>query len=202
MRGRQGLPGDGLPLNSVHPGYTLTDLRPSGFEPQVTAMDWLPDGRLAVTTWGGTDNTTGEVYLLSDVTGSTDPSKVKAKKIAEGLKEPQGIKYVDGSLYVSQKHELTELQDTDGDDVTNTYRKVATWPYGGNFHEFAFGLLYQDGFFYLNLSVAINLGGATTDPQPHEEPRLHDQGQQGDRRGQLRGRRSADAQRHRLGSRG
>lgn len=48
-------PGDGLPLNSVHPGYTLTDLRPSGFEPQVTAMDWLPDGRLAVTTWGGTD---------------------------------------------------------------------------------------------------------------------------------------------------
>lgn len=159
-------PGDGLPLTGVHPNYTLTDLRPSGFEPQVTAMDWLPDGRLAVTTWGGTDNETGEVYLLSDVTGSTGPDKVKAKKVAEGLKEPQGIKYVDGSLYVSQKDELTELQDTDGDDVTDTYRKVATWPFGGNFHEFAFGLLYKDGFFYLNLSVAINLGGATTDPQP------------------------------------
>ncbi|TXL87830.1 family 16 glycoside hydrolase [Streptomyces sp. IB2014 016-6] len=159
-------PGDGLPLTDVHPNYTLTDLRPSGFEPQVTAMDWLPDGRLAVTTWGGTDNETGEVYLLSDVTGSTGPEKVKAKKVAEGLKEPQGIKYVDGSLYVSQKDELTELQDTDGDDVTDTYRKVATWPFGGNFHEFAFGLLYKDGFFYLNLSVSINLGGATTDPQP------------------------------------
>lgn len=159
-------PGDGLPLAGTHPDYALTDLRPAGFEPQVTAMDWLPDGRLAVTTWGGTDNTTGEVYLLDNVQGDTGPGEVTAKKVAEGLKEPMGIKAVDGKLYVSQKHELTELTDADGDDVTDARRTVATWPYGGNFHEFAFGLLYRDGYFYLNLSVAIDLGGATTDPQP------------------------------------
>ncbi|WP_374693899.1 ricin-type beta-trefoil lectin domain protein [Streptomyces sp. VNUA74] len=159
-------PGDGLPLTGVHPDYTLTDLRPPGFEPQVSAMDWLPDGRLAVTTWGGSNNTTGEVYLLDNVTGDTGPDEVTVKKIASGLKEPMGIKHVDGKLYVSQKHELTELNDTDGDEVTDQYRRVATWPFGGNFHEFAFGLLYKDGFFYLNLSVSINYGGATTDPQP------------------------------------
>ncbi|MFG3467342.1 ricin-type beta-trefoil lectin domain protein [Streptomyces sp. NPDC047853] len=159
-------PGDGLPLTGVHPNYTLTDLRPNGFEPQVSAMDWLPDGRLAVATWGGSNNTAGEVYLLSNVTGDTGPDKVTAKKVASGLKEPMGIKHVDGKLYVSQKHELTELNDTNGDEITDQYRRVATWPFGGNFHEFAFGLLYQDGFFYLNLSVSINYGGATTDPQP------------------------------------
>ncbi|MFF8847299.1 family 16 glycoside hydrolase [Streptomyces sp. NPDC015127] len=159
-------PGDGLPLTGIHPGYRLTDLRPRGFEPQVTGMDWLPDGRLAVTTWGGTDNTKGEVYLLGNVTGTTGPDEVTVKKVAGGLKEPMGIKAVDGKLYVSQKHELTELTDTDGDDVVDATRTVATWPFGGNFHEFAFGLLYRDGFFYLNLSVAINYGGATTDPQP------------------------------------
>ncbi|MGX1226729.1 lectin [Streptomyces ambofaciens] len=159
-------PGDGLPLTGVHPNYTLTDLRPSGFEPQVSAMDWLPDGRLAVATWGGSNNTAGEVYLLSNVTSDTGPGKVTAKKVASGLKEPMGIKHVDGRLYVSQKHELTELNDTDGDEVTDQYRRVATWPFGGNFHEFAFGLLYKEGFFYLNLSVSINYGGATTDPQP------------------------------------
>ncbi|MEU5285546.1 ricin-type beta-trefoil lectin domain protein [Streptomyces sp. NPDC020755] len=159
-------PGDGLPLTDVHPNYTLTNLRPAGFEPQVSAMDWLPDGRLAVTTWGGTDNSTGEVYLLSNVTGATGPDKVTYKKIASGLKEPMGVKYVDGKLYVSQKHELTELNDTNGDDVTDQYKRIATWPFGNNFHEFAFGLLYKDGFFYLNLSVSINYGGATTDPQP------------------------------------
>ncbi|MEJ1201649.1 ricin-type beta-trefoil lectin domain protein [Streptomyces sp. CCNWLW230] len=161
-------PGDGLPLTGVHPNYTLTNLRPDGFEPQVSAMDWLPDGRLAVATWGGSNNTAGEVYLLSNVTGATGPDNVTAKKVASGLKEPMGIKHVDGKLYVSQKHELTELNDTDGDEVTDQYRRVATWPFGGNFHEFAFGLLYQDGFFYLNLSVSINYGGATTDPQPAE----------------------------------
>jgi hypothetical protein len=159
-------PGDGLPLTGVHPGYTLTNLRPAGFEPQVTAMDWLPDGRLAIATWGGTDNELGEVHLLSGVTGNTDPSRVTRQRIATGLKEPMGIKYVDGKLYVSEKDGLTELNDTNGDGVTDNYRTVATWPFGGNFHEFAFGLLYKDGFFYLNLSVAINYGGATTDPQP------------------------------------
>ncbi|EHR61068.1 family 16 glycoside hydrolase [Saccharomonospora cyanea] len=161
-------PGDGMPLTDVHPNYTLTDLRPEGFEPQVSAMDWMPDGRLAIATWGGTDNVTGEVYLLDNVTGDTGPEEVTVTRVAEGLKEPMGLKVVDGTIYVSQKHELTELVDVDGDDVVDEYNTVATWPFSDNFHEFAFGLLYRDGFFYLNLSVAINYGGATTDPQPSE----------------------------------
>ncbi|WP_260189683.1 family 16 glycoside hydrolase [Actinophytocola gossypii] len=159
-------PGDGLPLNSVNPDYTLTDLRPDGFEPQVSAMDWTEDGRLVIATWGGSLNTLGEVYVLDGVTGDTDPSQVTYKKIATGLREPMGLKVLDGRIYVSQKHELTELRDTDGDDVIDEQRTVATWPFSGNFHEFAFGLLYRDGHFYLNLSVAIDYGGATTDPQP------------------------------------
>lgn len=164
--GNYDTPGDGLPLTSVNPGYTLTDLRPEGFEPQVSAMDWLPGGKLAVTTWGGSTKTEGEVYVLDHVTGDTGPEKVTYKKIAGGLKEPMGIKYVDGKLYVSEKHQLTELSDIEGDNTADEIRKVAEWPYGGNFHEFAFGLLYEKGNFYLNLSVAINYGGATTDPQP------------------------------------
>ncbi|MBU2669085.1 DUF1080 domain-containing protein [Actinoplanes bogorensis] len=158
-------PGDGLPLTGVHPGYTLTNLRPSGFNPQVSAMDWFPDGRLAISTWGGSDTSTGKVYILSGVTGNTSPSQVTYREIASGLREPMGLKIVDGKIYVSQKHELTELNDTNGDGTIDQYRRVATWPFDGNFHEFAFGLLYKDGFFYLNLSVSINLGGATTDPQ-------------------------------------
>ncbi len=158
-------PGDGLPLNAVHPGYTLTNLRPAGFQPQVSAMDWFPDGRLAIATWGGGETVAGEVYILSGVTGTTSPSQVTHRRIATGLREPMGLKIVDGKIYVSQKHELTELNDTNGDGTIDQYRRVATWPSDANFHEFAFGLLYQDGYFYLNLSVSINLGGATTDPQ-------------------------------------
>ena len=159
-------PGDGQPLIAVNPNYTLTNLRPNGFQPQVTGMDWFPDGRLAVATWGGSNNSVGEVYVLSNVTGNTSPSQVTTRRVASGLKEPQGLKIVDGKIYVSQKHELTELNDTNGDGVTDQYRRVAAWPIGTNYHEFAFGLLYQDGYFYLSLSVGINAAdGHTIAPQ-------------------------------------
>ncbi|MDI1461109.1 DUF1080 domain-containing protein [Catellatospora sp. KI3] len=161
-------PGDGLPLNAVHPDYTLTDLRPSGFQPKVTGMDWLPDNRLAITTWGGDYGTTqplGEVYLLGNVTGATSAAQVTVKRIATGMQDPMGIKYVDGKLYVSERSRLVELNDTNGDDIIDNKRTVATWPFGGTYHEFAFGLLYKDGYFYLNLSVQITPGGHTTRPQ-------------------------------------
>jgi hypothetical protein len=160
-------PGDGLPLNDVHPDYTLTNLRPDGFEPQVTGMDWLPDGRLAISTWGGSrDSVLGSAYLIDGLTGNTDPSRVTYKQIAEDLREPMGIKYVDGTIYVSQKQGLTALVDTNGDEVTDEYRIIATWPFGGNYHEFAFGLLYEKGYFYITTGIAMVPGGATADPQP------------------------------------
>jgi hypothetical protein len=160
-------PGDGLPLVGVHPDYTLTNLRPDGFEPQVTGMDWLPDGRLAIATWGGAqESVIGEVYLIDGVTGNTDPSRVTTKRIASDLKEPMGLKYVDGTIYVSEKPGLTALVDNDGDEVTDEYRRIATWPFSGNYHEFAFGMLYKDGYFYVNLGIAMNHGGTTADPQP------------------------------------
>lgn len=178
--------GDNLPLNDVHPDYKLTDLRPDGFEPQVTGMDWMPDGRLAITTWGGrdsdpdTDYQEGDVYLLDNVTGDTSPDRVKVKKLASGLYEPNGIQYVDddgddvkdGKLYVSEKNRLVELNDknNDGDsDDPDDRRTVATWPYGKTFHEFAFGLLYRGGYFYLNLAAGIDLGGNSSVPQPAEK---------------------------------
>ncbi|HEX2133060.1 MAG TPA: family 16 glycoside hydrolase [Actinophytocola sp.] len=160
-------PGDGLPLVDVHPDYQLTNLRPEGFEPQVTGMDWLPDGRLAISTWGGDrESILGEVYLLDNVTGNTDPSKVTTKRIATNLQEPMGIQYVDGTLYVSEKHGLTALVDRTGDEVADEYRTIATWPFGGNYHEFAFGLLYRKGYFYVTTGIAMVPGGATADPQP------------------------------------
>ncbi len=163
-------PGDGLPLTAVHPDFNLTNLRPNGFEPRVTGMDWLPDGRLVICTWGGTNDSgtsqAGEVWILGNTGGNTTPGAVTTKRIGSALKEPMGLKIVDGVVYVSEKMRLTRLVDTNGDEVADQYQQVATWPYGGTFHEFAFGLLYDAGFFYVNLSVGIDYGGATTNPQP------------------------------------
>ncbi len=161
MGGSASLPGDGAPLQDVHPAYTLSQARPDEFLPKVSGMDFLPDGRLVVSTW----DAMGAVYVLDHV-DSGDPSKIKVKRIAEGLAEPLGIKVVDGVIYVLQKQELTKLVDNDGDDIIDEYHCFAKgWRASANFHEFAFGLVYKDGYFYATLAIAIMPGGASARPQ-------------------------------------
>ncbi|MEU4364764.1 family 16 glycoside hydrolase [Promicromonospora sp. NPDC023987] len=167
--------GDGMRLDSVYPGYTLTDLRPDGFEPMVSGLDWTEDERLAVVTSGSVspggwveDPEPGEVFLLDNVTGETSKEEVTYEKVATDLFNPMGIAVIEESIFVSERDGLTELTDPDGDGFYDEHRTVAEWPFGGNFHEFAFGLLHDEDYFYVNLSVAINNGGATTDPQPAE----------------------------------
>ena len=155
------VPGDGAPLTEVHPAYDLTQARPEEFLPKVAGMDFLPDGRLVVSTW----DASGAVYILENVS-SGDPKKIKVKRIAAGLAEPLGLKVVDGVIYVLQKQELTKLVDTNGDDIIDEYQCFAKgWGASSNFHEFAFGLVHKDGYFYAALAIAINPGGASTRPQ-------------------------------------
>ncbi len=161
---RGALPGGyGRPLNAVHPAFRLVEIRPDGFEPRVGGIDFLPDGRMVITTW----DKTGGVYLLDNVLGETvDRSRVELRLFAHGLAEPLGVKVVDGQIYVLQKQELTRLVDEDGDGTADLYESVCSgWPVTANFHEFAFGLVYKEGYFYATLAVAINPGGATTNPQ-------------------------------------
>ena len=171
-------PGDGLPLDGVNPAYDLVDLRPDGFEPKVTGLEWDGDD-LLVLTWGDDDGDpssvteAGEVWRLSGVKEANGPEDVTATQIADGLREPMGIKVVEGDIYVSEKDQLSRLVDAGADGTYETTEQIATWPFDGNFHEFAFGLLYKDGFFYLNLSVSIDLGGATTVPQGSPDRGMH-----------------------------
>jgi cytochrome c len=149
-------PGDGMPLVTVHPSFTVTPLHRAGeFEPRVGGIDFLPDGRMVMCTW----DPSGDVYLI-------DTKTLARTKFATGLAEPLGVKVVDGAIYVLQKQELTKLVDTNNDGVADEYACVSQdWPVTANFHEFAFGLAYKDGWFYANLAVAINPGGRNTEPQ-------------------------------------
>ena len=106
-----------------------------------------------VTTW----DSIGGVYLLDGVeTGDTN--KIKVKRIASGLAEPLGIAVVNGEIFVLQKQELTQLIDLDGDEIIDEYQAVCnSWGVTGDFHEFAFGLVYKDGYFYATLGMAMRL---------------------------------------------
>ena len=150
------------PLTEVHPAYDLSQARPDEFLPKVSGMDFLPDGRLLVTVW----DASGRGVRFGKRRLPAIRKKSKVKKIAEGLAEPLGIKVVDGDIYVLQKQELTKLVDRDKDGIIDEYQCFAKgWRASANFHEFAFGLVYKDGYFYATLATAIMPGGASARPQ-------------------------------------
>ncbi|WP_324650791.1 family 16 glycoside hydrolase [Georgenia sp. H159] len=177
-------PGDGLRLYDVNPDYELTSLRPEGFEPPVSALDFTEDGDLVVVTSGQVspggwqpDPHTGEVYIVEGAQEADGPEDVSYRLVHEGLFNPMGVDVIGDSIFVSERDGLTELvPEANPEDPENPAYvrnpehgedgKFATWPDGDNFHEFAFGLVHDEENFYLSLSVAIDPGGASTDPQP------------------------------------
>lgn len=162
------IPGDGHPLQSVHPSFDLTQARPDSFKPRVGGMDFLADGRMVVSTW----DSIGAIYILEGVQGK-NPQAIKVKRIAAGLAEPLGLKVVDNDIYVLQKQELTRLVDLNNDDIIDEYQSFCNgWGVSDNFHEFAFGLVYKDGYFYGTLATAINNGGASTYPQVEDRGKV------------------------------
>ena len=155
------IPGDQIPLEDVHPSFTVSQARPDSFEPRVGGMDFMSDSSLIVCTW----DSVGPVYRMEGVTRN-DPQKIKVTKIASGLAEPLGVKVVNDTIYVLQKQELTRLIDNDKDGIIDDYQTVCDdWRVSANFHEFAFGLAYKDGYFYAALATAIEPGGASSKPQ-------------------------------------
>ena len=107
----------------------------------VTGMDWLEDGRLAVSTWPG------EIYLLS---GLLDKKDVLVRRLLTGLNEPMGLLVRDGKLYVSQKPELTEITFDEANGSIAFKRISADWGYSGHYNAFSYGpVLDRDNRFVL-----------------------------------------------------
>jgi cytochrome c len=158
------IPGDKYNVAGVHPAFTLSQARPDDFQPKVGGMDFLPDGRMVVSTW----DAIGGIYLVDGVQ-SSDPSKMSVKQIASGIAEPLGVKVVDGEIYIMQKQEITHLIDNNNDDIIDEYRTLCNdWGVSANFHEFGFGLEEKDGYLYANLATGIQPGGAGVKVQPKD----------------------------------
>jgi cytochrome c len=165
----------GLEFDRLHPSLSKFCLHKKGFKPMVGGMDFLSNGTLVISTW----DSLGAIYKMKNAL-SLDTNKIEVKRIAWGLAEPLGLKVVNDRIFVLQKQELTELVDSDGDDITDEYRTICNgWGATGNFHEFAFGLVYKDGFFYAGLAIAIQPGGKSTIPQNKDRGKVIKMGMDG-----------------------
>lgn len=131
--------------------YTVEHFEaPDGARLEVGGMDWLPDGRLALST------RRGQVWLIEDAL-APDPRAARFTLFAEGLQEGLGLAVVDGVIHVVQRGELSRLIDRDGDGRCERIETVSDrWGNSGHYHEFAFGLPRDAaGNFYVSLNVSF-----------------------------------------------
>jgi len=99
----------------------------------------------------GVSTRRGDVWLI-DKPYSQRPAYTK---YAQGLHEPLGLNYKEGSFYLSQRGELTRLTDKNGDDKADVYKTIYSWPLSGNYHDYSYGpkfLHNGDMLVTLNLS--------------------------------------------------
>ncbi len=98
----------------------------------------------------GVSTRRGEVWLI-DKPYSQTPSY---KKFASGLHEPLGLNFKDNSFYLSQRGELTRLEDKNGDDKADVYKTIYSWPLSGNYHDYSYGPKFKKNG---NMLVTLNL---------------------------------------------
>ncbi len=106
-----------------------------------TGLDFLPDGRMAVCTWDG------DVWLVQC---DEVNSKLTWKRIASGMFQPLGLKFVNGHIYLTCRDQLAKLHDLNGDEEIDFYECFNNdHQVTEHFHEFAMGLqVDREGNFY------------------------------------------------------
>ncbi|MFN9027047.1 MAG: hypothetical protein ACK5VX_12740, partial [Akkermansiaceae bacterium] len=100
---------------------------------EISAIALMPDEKVAVAT------RRGDVWICEGAYGS-DLSKVTWKKFTHGLHEPLGMYYQKGSLFLTQRPELSRIQDSDNDGTADVFETInSDWGINGDYHEYAFG---------------------------------------------------------------
>jgi type 1 glutamine amidotransferase len=166
--------GDGLPLETAHPGWRVERLRPGSFEPKVGALGWLPDGRLGVATFDPKNNgveleePNGTLWALSNLEAD-DPEQIVVEQVAAGLYHPLGLEVFDGRLFVAERDGIFRLSDTDDDGTYESRELFAAGWTSDNYHHFTFGpRLGRDpvtGEPCLHATLSTSIGSGGEDPR-------------------------------------
>ena len=99
----------------------------AGLAFEVSGMDWIAPGRLAVAI------RKGEVWIVDGVLDGK-PEALKMTRYASGLHEPLGVLRDGDSLLVTQRTETTRLRDMDGDGVADLYASAGRgWGVSGSY---------------------------------------------------------------------
>ena len=140
--GYQGLEQTGYALDTL----TLPEANPWNSWFRTSALDFFPDGRMALSTYGG------DVWIASGI--DHELTDIRWKRFAAGLYEPFGVKVVDNHIFVTCKDRIVKLHDLNQDGEADFHESFsADMDVSVNFHAFNFDLQTdQEGNFYYSKS--------------------------------------------------
>lgn len=133
--------------------YPIEDIQlPDGEVLEVSGIDILPDGKIAVA------SRRGDIWVAENALVSTSENPPKWSLFARGLHEVIGIAWKDGWLYLTQRPEVSRIKDSDGDGRADIFETLGDgWGIDGDYHEYAFGTRHdKEG----NIWVALCLTGS------------------------------------------
>ncbi|MCU0796627.1 MAG: hypothetical protein MUF31_11920 [Akkermansiaceae bacterium] len=130
---------------------------PPGEVMEIGSIALMPEDRVAVAT------RRGDIWIVEGAHGQ-DLNQVRWKKFARNLHEPLGMFWQEGSLWVTQRPEVTRITDTDADGLADRFETIcAEWQIKGDYHEYAFGSTPdKEG----NIWVVLCLTGSFTSECP------------------------------------
>ncbi|MBW8886605.1 MAG: hypothetical protein JF616_02505 [Fibrobacteres bacterium] len=152
-------------LGTLNPYFTQKSILPSELAniSGIGGMDLLPNGDGVICTWGGSMNnagrspatSNGEVWIIPALATGSPGVPVR---IAQGLREPMGVKVVGPDFYVMEKPRLVKFS---GSGATWTQSTLWTlpdaWYNDAQYLHFSFGLEFKDSAFWITTAVAFPL---------------------------------------------
>lgn len=125
--------------------YKIIDVPiPEDVKLEVGGLALTDDDKLGVST------RRGELWVI-DKPYSKSPVY---NRFAHGLHEPLGLNFKDNSFYLSQRGELSRLEDKNGDGKADVYQTIYSWPLSGNYHDYSYGPKFKKNG---NMLVTLNL---------------------------------------------
>lgn len=160
----------GIP-DGPHPDFTLDEV-PFPAKYKVTAMAFLKDGRMALSTIDKIASQTPDapdpmnrILLVSNFSSGV-AGGIKVEEIAHTWLQPSGLVTAADKLYASDRDGFYELlQLSVPGDASKNRRLIMKWPdegnwkYGYMWHQWVFTPMFHQGAFYAPLSGSIRPGG-------------------------------------------
>lgn len=141
-------------LSANHPSFTFKSILPVEMNAVLGlgGIDFLPNGDGVICTWGGSQKSIGELWLVANLASGTPGV---ATRIATGLREPLGVKVVGKDIYLMEKPGIVKYA---GSGITwtrsNFFSLPQPWYNDLQWHHFSYGLEMRDSALWFTTGTA------------------------------------------------